>query len=185
MADRSNLTWRTFGLSVAGLCLACTHAAMAMAAAPTGARPAANASAAAAGVKPTEAPVRREGWVGVGATTIAGRPDETPSPDARRDGVAAIGRGRISMPGRSARVSSARSGGSPEPTQRADRARVLEQTRRVEASRQLAEAKPITPAAPEPSRTRDPRVERALARVASGPSLGRDAFGGGVANPFR
>lgn len=31
MAARSNLTWRTFGLAVVGLCLACTHAALAMA----------------------------------------------------------------------------------------------------------------------------------------------------------
>lgn len=146
----STLTWRTFRLGVIGLVLACAHAAQG------GPSPRAQAALLrvqhAAGVErasPTE-------WRGVGPVRNASAASVGERASRNDELVVADPAGPFARPART------------------ERERAMEQARLVKASMQAASAAP----APAPaSRSRDPRVDRALSRMASGRTIDRDAFG--------
>lgn len=164
MRTKSSLTWRTFGLAVVGLCLACAHAAQG------GPHPRQRVAA----DEPSGPPGQEERggppqWVGVGPSRIA---SNTADPSHSRPSIR-----RVSLPGGA--QSTTRTADTRLSLTAGERQTAIDQARRV----QLSQANRPAPApqrkpAQTPDRRRDPRVERALTRVASGPSLERDAFGG-------
>ncbi len=188
MIARSSLTWRTFGLSLVGLCLACAHAALA---GPTPRmRTASGAGTAAAPSRPSTTPDGGDrgsrGWRGVGVTTIAVGPG--PGDGALRHATAEA---LLDPP---IQVCTAAEGAPPEapvPAALTQRQRAASQMLRIEASRNLRPAVPVdrvalarpapavaAPAVAAPTRQRDPRVAAALRPLASAPMLARDVFGG-------
>lgn len=195
MRTKSTLTWRTFRLSVVGLCLACTHAAMALSSPPSSGKSSivtykgsAHPATRGGGATP------RSNWVGVGPSTVAtftrdGKSGQSSiATHTRGSGgsVTVVSRSPAgARPGPSSKAASASASASSPlrgiatPAMLGDeREQAADQARRVDLSMNLRASMRLSPPADDPSR--DPRIERALRPVASGPSLERNAFSAGA-----
>lgn len=196
MRNESTLTWRTFRLSVVGLCLACTHAAMALNSPPSGGKSSIVTHKGSAQPANRGGATPRSNWVGVGPSTVATFTRDGKSGQSSiathtrgsagtvkvvsRSGATAAG-ARPAPATKSAMAAAPASGslkGIATPAMLGDeREQAADQARRVDLSLNLrASMRVVTPDDP----NRDPRIERALRPVASGPTIERNAFAAGA-----